>query len=322
MGDMQFTHISRRAALLGAAGALGLAACSDDESGTPAAARRSTPAPGRSASSSSSTPPRPQLPRGGRTLFPAYRLFGYCGSPASPALGRLGVGDLDTQVEEMLRRSEAYAYGRRIMPVLELIATLVHPTPGADGKYRSWVGTDVVDRWLATARRHKALLLLNIQPGRAAFVDEVKHWERYLREPDVGVALDPEWAVQAGQVPGRVFGSTTGQALDQCAAYLSDLVAEHDLPEKVMVYHQLHLSIVRGESALRPHAGVVPVKVIDGIGLPHWKVLAYNKIRAQTPASTHAGFKLFFDEDARVGPLMQPSEVMALTPQPEYVLYE
>jgi hypothetical protein len=36
----------------------------------------------------------------------------------------------------------------------------------------------------------------------------------------------------------------------------------------------------------------------------------------------HAGFKLFFDEDAERGPLMTPRQVLALHPKPEYVMYE
>ena len=37
----------------------------------------------------------------------------------------------------------------------------------------------------------------------------------------------------------------------------------------------------------------------------------------------HAGFKLFFDEDtANGGKLMTPGEVLALKPEPEYVMYE
>jgi hypothetical protein len=37
----------------------------------------------------------------------------------------------------------------------------------------------------------------------------------------------------------------------------------------------------------------------------------------------HPGFKLFFEEDrTNGGVLMTPPEVMKLTPQPEYVMYE
>ncbi len=36
----------------------------------------------------------------------------------------------------------------------------------------------------------------------------------------------------------------------------------------------------------------------------------------------HAGFKLFYDEDARRGKLMTPAQVLALRPRPELVTYE
>lgn len=316
------THPSRRAALLGGAVALGLAACGDGVSagGAPSGSS-AAPAP-TSSPTPTPTPTLAQLPRGGRTIFPAYRLFGYCGSPVAEALGRLGIGDLDVRVDELVARGAQFAGGRQVLPVLELIATLVHATPGADGMYRSWVSTAVVDEYLAAARRHHALLLLNIQPGRASMLDECRHWESYLKEPDVGVALDPEWAVKKGQVPGKVFGSTTGAELDACAAYLAGLVQDHALPEKVMVYHQLHLSIVHDEAALHAHRGVALVKSVDGIGAPADKVKAYDKVMAQAPAMVHPGFKLFFEEDARSGPLMTPTQVMALQPQPEYVMYE
>lgn len=268
-------------------------------------------------------PQPPELPRGGRELFPRYRLFGYSGHPTSEALGRLGIGDIDERVQELQERGQEYLAGREMMPVMELIAVIAQPRPGDDGQYRARVNDAVVDSWLATAREHDALLLLNIQPGRADFLDEVRHFERWLREPDVGLALDPEWAVNVDQVPGKVFGSTTGQELDAVAAWLSDLVKDHGLPEKVMVYHQLHENIVSDEAAIVPHQGVVLVKSVDGIGSPAQKTAAWKRLVAQTPKHVALGFKLFYEEDTRGGrPLMTAAEVMALEPTPQYVLFE
>ena len=263
-----------------------------------------------------------QLPRGGWTIFPAHRLVGFAGYPGSPALGRLGIGALEDRIREIEGLGQEYAAGRARLPVLELIATVVHGTPGADGMYRTRIAETVVQRHLDAARAHRGILLLNIQPGRAAFLDEVKAWERWLREPDVGVALDPEWAVKSGQVPGRVFGSTTGAELDAVAAYVSGIVRAGGLPEKVVLYHQLHPSIVRDPAALRPHPGIALVVSVDGIGTPAQKASTWRGIVAQTPAHVHKGLKLFYREDARPGPLMTPAQVLALTPQPEYVLYE
>jgi hypothetical protein len=267
--------------------------------------------------------PRTQLPRGGRILFPRYRLVGFSGSPGSPALGRLGIGDLDARAVEMERLATRYAAGRVGLPVFELITVIVQAAPGRDGLFRVRERPEVIDAHLAAARRHRGLLLLNVQPGRAAFLDEVRALDRWLVEPDVGLALDPEWAVGPGQVPGRVFGHTTGAVLDEVARHVSGIVREHDLPEKALVVHQLAPRVLRGLGALRPHPGVVPVKSVDGIGVPAAKVATWRRLMADLPWVMRPGFKLFYEEDvAAGGPLMTPDEVLALQPTPEYVLYE
>lgn len=269
------------------------------------------------------SPPRPQLPRGGRELFPRYRLVGFSGSPASPALGRLGIGDIHARAAEMEKWAATYAHGRLGLPVFELITVIAQRYPGHDGLYRVRTGDEVIAAYLAAARRHRGLLLLNVQPGRATFLDEVRSLDRWLREPDVGLALDPEWAVGPGQVPGRVFGRTTGTVLDGVAAHVSRTVQQLDLPEKAMVVHQLAPRVIRDLTALRPHPGVVPVKSVDGIGPPAAKVATWRGLTHDLPDGVHAGFKLFFEEDVEGGsPLMTPAQVLDLRPTPEYVLYE
>src|SRR5690606_29743800 len=103
---------------------------------------------------------------------------------------------------------------------------------------------------------------------------------------------------------------------------LSGLVREHDLPEKVLIYHQFHVTSVRDEDDLRPHPGIVMVKSVDGVGVPQEKVATWNRLTEDLPHYVYSGFKLFFDEDTRRGPLMEPDEVLDLRPQPSYVLYE
>jgi hypothetical protein len=188
--------------------------------------------------------------------------------------------------------------------------------------YRTRSSDAVIARHLAAARKVKGILLLNIQPGRADFLTEVKAYAKWLKEPDVGVALDPEWAMGPGEVPMKVFGHTTGEEIDAVAGYLASVVEQYDLPEKVLVFHQLAPSVVRGEDGIRTRPGVVVVKSVDGIGSRAMKEETYRKLTRNLPKSVHPGFKLFYDEDRRVGVLMTPKQVLALKPQPEYVLYE
>ncbi len=166
------------------------------------------------------------------------------------------------------------------------------------------------------------ILLLGIQPGRADFLTEVKHYERWLVQPDVGLALDPEWAMGPGQVPMTVFGHTTGAEIDSVAAYLAGLVKAHDLPEKALVFHQLSPAIVSRQKDIRMHPGVAIIKSVDGIGSPANKVSTWTKLTKNLPKGVHAGFKLFYEEDRAFGPLMTPKQVLALRPEPDYVLYE
>jgi len=233
-------------------------------------------------------------------LLPAHRLCGFVGYPGALGQGRLGIGAIEDRMAELHDTCAPFGVDRAVMPVMELIAVTVQPQPGPDGMWRDRVDPAIIDEWLSVAREHGALLLLDIQPGQAEFLDEVKVLERYLVQPDVGVALDPEWSMGPGQIPMQSFGSTSGEELDQVAAYLSDLVTSHDLPEKPMVYHILHPSIITNEDALQPH-----------------------QVSATVPPHVHMGFKLFFDEDMQTsGVLMSPDEVLALSPVPDYVLYE
>jgi hypothetical protein len=181
----------------------------------------------------------------------------------------------------------------------------------------------VVDQYLRVARGSKALLLLNIQPGQSDFLSEVKAYEKYLHEPDVGVALDPEWAMRPKQLPGRSFGQTDGQTITAVANYLSEIVTADKLPEKALVFHQVNNWVLKDEPELKPAPGVIFIKSVDGLGQVASKIKTYDYLTGNLVAGVHPGFKLFFDEDTRNGSrLMTPKEVLALTPKPEYVMYE
>ncbi|MFF1614240.1 hypothetical protein ACFVYA_41290 [Amycolatopsis sp. NPDC058278] len=301
----------RRLVLTAALAGLATSACGALQRGRALA----VPAPAAAAAAAAAPPPPPNpLEKG--------LLVGFCGAPGAKALGRM-TGDLTEASRALRRQIEAFPPGRPVTPVVELIATTVHRSPGEDGMFRSRCEDATVRDYLDAARALNGLLLLNIQPGRADFLPEVQAYERWLTEPDVGVALDPEWAVEPGVVPGKKFGRTTGAELDGVARYLGGLADAHHLPAKVMVYHQVAASVVRDEELLRPHKGVSVVKVVDGIGSAAAKKATWKTLMTTMPAQVRPGFKLFFEEDTRRGAgLMTPADVLALSPTPAYVVYE
>jgi len=267
---------------------------------------------------------RVELPRGGREIFPKYRLVGFCGTPGAKNLGRL-LGNLTTRAKEIESYGDQYAKDRTALPVFELIAVVATGLPGLDGKSRRRVPDKTIDDYLQAARDARAILLLNIQPGHSDFVTEVHHFENYLKEPDVGLALDPEWAMpeKSKEAPGTRFGYMSAATLNEIGAYLADIVKQNDLPEKVLVFHQVNTWVFKEDSSIEAHDGVVIVKSVDGLGQKDTKIKTYNALVAHMPSTVHAGFKLFFDEDtANHNRLMTPEQVLGLTPVPEYVMYE
>jgi hypothetical protein len=270
------------------------------------------------ASQEAKPPPPPELPRGGRSIFPEHRVVAFYGAPQDPQLGALGIGSPDSAVRRLERQARPYDRKRRpVLPALELITVIANADAGEDGMYRSRQEDAVIRRYLRAARRAKALLLLDIQPGRADFFSETVRLRKWLKEPDVGLALDPEWRVSDGEVPGDVIGHVDSREVNATSAWLAQLVARHRLPQKLFIVHQFTDDMV-DDRQLKRRDELAMVLNADGFGTRPVKV---SKYRAFTRAAKtfHQGFKLFYEED--VG-LMAPRDVMRMKPRPQLVVYE
>jgi len=263
---------------------------------------------------------RPQLPGGGRRLLPDKRVVAYYGAPQDDELGALGIGSPDEAADKLQREADRYAErGKAVVPALELIVSIAAADPGDDGMYRTRQDDAVIRRYLRTARRHKMLLILDIQPGRSDFFTETTRLEKWLKEPDVGLALDPEWRVQDGEVPGQVIGSVDAREVNATSAWLAQLVDEHELPQKLFIVHQFTEGMV-DDAALKPRDQLAMVLNADGFGSRSAKRSKYHAFTKAAPDAFEQGFKLFYKEDEAM--LMGPAAVLALKPPPDVVVYE
>jgi hypothetical protein len=276
--------------------------------------------PGRSRAAA--PPPRrpapAQLPRGGRTIFPRFRVVAYYGAPEDPQLGELGIGTPRRAGAKLLRQARPYARaGRPILPAMELIAVVAAGAPGPGGRYSMRLPDRIIRRYLRAARRIHALLVLDIQPGRSDFFTETTRLRRWLELPDVGLALDPEWRVGPGQVPAQVIGHVGAREVNATSDWLAQLVAKRHLPEKLLIVHHFTDGMVPVEQLkLRP--GLAYVLNADGFGSDAVKIAKYKRFVRRAPAFRR-GFKLFYHEDVHT---MAPRKVMRLRPRPDVVVYE
>ena len=264
------------------------------------------------------TPP-PTLPLGGRTIFPRFRVVAYYGSSAGPGLGILGAGTPDQAAAAVARQAQLFVTPTRpVQPAMELIATVALGSPGPDGTYSSRGDPAAVARYLAAARRHKELLVLDFQPGQGDFLTEIKRFQNFVVQPDVGVAIDAEWHMKPGQVPGTVFGSASAADVNTVSAYLAGIVARYRLPQKLFIIHQFRPDILPDRQLIVARPGLATVFHADGNGTTYAKVEVYNLL-AFPGAPFYRGFKLFFTRDY---PLMTPQQTLALNPAPDLVTYQ
>jgi hypothetical protein len=262
-----------------------------------------------------------ELPRGGKRIFPRHLVVGFYGAPQSPQLGELGIGSPESAAARLRRQAAPYARiakRKRLLPAFELIATIALAGPGADGLYRSRQRRGVIKRYLRVARRKRMLLVLDIQPGRSKFIDEVRRLRPFLRRPNVGLALDPEWNMGPGGVPGETIGSVDASMVNKVSRLMAKIARRRGLPQKLLVVHQFTPDMVRGKGRLRTRRRVAMVLNADGFGTPAQKRAKYRQLAPRGDA-IHPGFKLFYEEDTN---LMSPREVMGLKPRPRFVVYE
>ncbi len=274
-------------------------------------------APGSGAKAAAAEKPR-ELPRGGRRIFPDHRVVGFYGAPQDDELGVLGIG----RPRDVARKLERVAkpYGRKtrpVLPMMELIAVIAANAPGPDNMWRNRQDAAIIDRYHRAARRAKALLVLDIQPGHSDFLVEARRLEKWLREPDVGLALDPEWQTP-GVKPGTEIGSATSQQVNAVSAWLANIVREENLPEKLFIVHQFTKDMIVDKARVKQRPGLAITMNVDGFGDRPNKISKYRDFTSEA-VRFHDGFKLFYKEDVN---LMTPRGVLNLKPPPDLVVYE
>ena len=235
--------------------------------GSKAAERR---APGGADDERAQATPTPRrrrsCPRGGRTILPDFRVVAYYGAPQDDELGALGIGSPGAGRTKLERAAKPYARETRpVLPAMELIAVVAAAHPGPGDRYNLRQPDSVIRRYLKAARKAKTLLILDVQPGRSDFFTETKRLRKWLKEPDVGLALDPEWRMEPGEVPGQVIGSVGSREINATTAWLDQLVQRYKLPQKLLLIHQFTDDMIP-ESELKERKGLAYVLNVDGFG--------------------------------------------------------
>ncbi|MEX1252918.1 MAG: hypothetical protein WEE64_01120 [Dehalococcoidia bacterium] len=254
-------------------------------------------------------------------LLEEAQIVSYYGNPYTADLGVLGAADLDTvtaQLEAQATRYDQLNGETRVIPALHLVYAVAQGQPTPNGRFLQYTDEATVDRFIAFTRERGLLLFLDLQIGHGAIDEELRQVLPYLRNPQVHLALDPEFAMAPGQVPGVDLGSLPAADINRAQEVLRDLVREERLPPKLLIVHQFTDSMVPDGWAIQRYANVELIIDMDGFGPAAIKRVTYLRY-ALRPYATNAALKLFFQYDPD---LMSEEEVLSLEPRPRVIIYQ
>lgn len=250
-----------------------------------------------------------------------YRLVTYYGTPLSSQMGILGRYPPKKMMKKLKKQASVYSKldpARPAVPTIELIATVAQGSPGPDGNYLSKTPDDVIQRYVKLAKKNDALLVLDVQLGSASVMHGVKAVEKYLKLPFVHLAIDTEYSVDKGEVPGEDLGHVDGSGIQKAIKYVNQMVKKHQLPDKIVMVHQFGNGIITHKQLIHQTNNVEVVLNSDGFGKDAVKMAAYGKLVKEQPIQ-YGGFKLFYKVD---NPLLTPKQVLKMEPAPAVVNYQ
>ena len=262
----------------------------------------------------------PKAPDPPRPVLSEHLLVTWYGNPRVGRMGVLGRhqgADLATRLK---KQANAYAplTQKKILPAYHLVATIAQPTAGKDNKWRRRETKALMRTLLAEARAHEFKLILDIQTGRSTVRAEMEYLREFLEEPDVYLALDPEFAMPEGEIPGRKIGRMTARDVNDAIDFLDGIIREKNLPAKVLIVHQFTVNMLRDKHQIRDSPLVDVVLDMDGFGDRPLKKAMYKTIVARRPLE-YPAIKLFYKEDTN---LLGEKDVMKLVPEPAVVIYQ
>jgi hypothetical protein len=261
-------------------------------------------------------------------ILPNKRVIAFYGNPLSKRMGILGEIPPDqmlAKLDDVVKEWEKADPDTPVQPALHYIAVVAQDNPGSDGKWRLRMDSAMIERIYGWAQKRDALLFLDIQAGQSTIAEELPRLMKFLERPNVHLGIDPEFYMhhdREGVAPGKKIGTLTSKEINGTIAQLSKLVAEKNLPPKILVIHRFTRPMVRGYKDIKLDPRVQVVMHMDGWGAPWLKFDSYKSYIVDEPVQ-FTGFKLFYKNDTKKGDkLLTAAELVQLKPRPIYIQYQ
>lgn len=270
-------------------------------------------------------PVKTEYPRDG-AILPFNRIVAYYGNLYSTKMGVLGEYPEDemlAKLEGEVKKWEAADPSTPVIPALHYIAVVAQGSPGKDGKYRARMPDSEIDKVLAMADKIHAIVFLDLQVGFSTVETEIPLLEKYLKLPNVHLALDPEFSMKGDIRPGKVVGTLDAADINFASNYLANLVKENNLTPKILIVHRYTQKMVTNYKQIKTMPEVQIIMNMDGWGGQAKKIGTYKNFIYPEPVQ-FTGFKLFYKNDIweKGTVMMTPETLLKLNPIPLYIQYQ
>ena len=259
-------------------------------------------------------------------ILPNKRIVAYYGNPLSKRMGVLGeypkdqmLSMLDKEVANWSKADPSHP----VVPALHLIVTVAQGAPGKNGLYRLQMRDSMVNEVYSWIKAKGGIFFVDVQVGKSTVMAELPRLRPILENPDVHLALDPEFAMApSGKVPGTKIGTLDARDINWAVNFLDEIARAKKLPPKILVVHRFTRPMVTNSRDIKFTPNVQIVMDMDGWGPPWLKFDSYRDYVKKEPVQ-FTGFKLFYHNDTKKGDaLLTPAEVLRLNPRPLYIQYQ
>jgi hypothetical protein len=249
------------------------------------------------------------------------RIVTYYGTPRTPSMGILGQHTPEQAADLLATRARRFREvdpATTVLAALHLVYAVAQPRSDKDGLYLSYVDDYTVRQYLDLARRRGFVLILDLQIGHSNALAEVQKVAKYLAEPDVFVALDPEFALRGTTRPGEAIGTIDASDVNAVQWYLGKFSEQRQLPKKMLIVHQFQAEMISHAAAIEHHDDVDLVVDMDGYGPADIKLVKYARYGA-APYAAFGGIKVFLEHDP--DPLTE-RQLLSLTPKASLFVFQ
>lgn len=266
----------------------------------------------------------PQLPGGGQIALPGKLYVALYGNVITADLGLLGEQGADASIARAKEYAAKYADMSKVpvIPTFEIIVTVASGSAGRDGSYSTKGDVADIEPWVKKAQDEGVYVILDLQSGRDDSLTQAKTYEKLLKYPNVGLAVDPEWRLEPNERPLQQIGHIDAEEINRTQDWLADLVKTHNLPQKIFTLHQFKTYSLPDRSTInfstRPE--VATLLHADGQGTQAQKQDTWGVLKQDLPKGSFLGWKNFIDEDK---PMLTPAETMKqVKPTPNFISYQ